>query len=57
MEELDAFVLALKAPFMKDVSKEIEHADRLIELSNAVLFETIEERIRGIALCSQFAAC
>lgn len=51
MEDLDAFVLALKAPFMEDVSKEIEHADRLIELSNAVLCETIEEKIRGIALC------
>jgi len=51
LEELDTLVLSLKAPFIEEVSKEIESPDRLIEISNDVLFETIEERIRGIALC------
>jgi tetratricopeptide (TPR) repeat protein len=51
LEELDMLVLSLKAPFIHKVSKEIENHDRLIEMSNEVLFETIEERIRGIALC------
>jgi len=51
IEELDRFVLALKAPFIEEVAKEIENPDRMIEISNEVLFETIEERIRGIALC------
>ncbi len=51
IEELDKFVLALKAPFIEEVSKKIENPNRMIEISNEVLFETIEERIRGIALC------
>ena len=51
IEELDRFVLALKAPFIENVSKVIENPDRMIEISNEVLFETIEERIRGFALC------
>jgi tetratricopeptide (TPR) repeat protein len=51
IEELDKFVLALKAPFIENVSKVIENPNRMIEISNEVLFETIEERIRGIALC------
>jgi len=51
LEELDTLVLSLKAPFMEEVSKEIESPDRMIEISNEVLFGTIEERIRGIALC------
>lgn len=51
IEELDTLVLSLKTPFIEEVSKEIESPDRMIEISNEVLFETIEERIRGIALC------
>ncbi len=51
LEELDTLVLSLKAPFIENVSKEIESPDRMIKISNEVLFETIEERIRGIALC------
>ncbi|KAF5430209.1 Tetratricopeptide (TPR) repeat containing protein [Candidatus Methanophagaceae archaeon] len=51
IEELDKFVLALKAPFIVEVSKVIENPNRIIEISNEVLFKTIEERIRGIALC------
>ena len=50
IEELDRLVLSLKAPFIEDVSKEIKNPNRMIEISNEVLFEAIEERIRGIAL-------
>ena len=50
MEELDTLVISLKAPFMEEVSKEIENSDRLIEIGDGVLFETIDDQIRGIAL-------
>jgi tetratricopeptide (TPR) repeat protein len=50
MEELDTLVISLKAPFMEVVSKEIENSDRLIEIGDGVLFETIDDQIRGIAL-------
>ena len=48
--DLDKSILSLEAPFMERVSKEIENPDRIITISNEVLFKTIEERIRGIAL-------
>ena len=50
MDELDMLVLSLKAPFMGEVSKEIGNSDRLIEIGDGVLFETIDDQIRGIAL-------
>ncbi|MHC1600693.1 MAG: tetratricopeptide repeat protein [Candidatus Methanospirareceae archaeon] len=50
MEDLDALVISLKAPFMGEVAKEIENSDRLIEIGDGVLFETIDDPIRGIAL-------
>jgi len=50
MEELDTLVLSLEAPFMGEVSEEIENSDRLIEIVDEVLFKTIDDQIRGIAL-------
>ena len=50
MGDLDTLVLSLKAPFMGEVSKEIENSDRLIEIVDEVLFKTIDDQIRGIAL-------
>ena len=50
MEDLDTLVISLKAPFMGEVAKEIENSDRLIEIGDGVLFETIDDQIRGIAL-------
>ncbi|MEA3281568.1 MAG: tetratricopeptide repeat protein [Euryarchaeota archaeon] len=50
MEELYTLVILLKAPFMRDVAKEIENSDRLIEIVDEVLFKTIDDQIRGIAL-------
>ncbi|RLG30412.1 hypothetical protein DRO03_04430, partial [Methanosarcinales archaeon] len=50
MEELDTLVISLKAQFMGEVAKEIENPDRLIEIVDEVLFKTIDDQIRGIAL-------
>ena len=50
MDELDTLVLSLKAPFMGAVAEEIENSDRLIEMVDEVLFKTIDDPIRGIAL-------
>jgi tetratricopeptide (TPR) repeat protein len=50
MEELDTLVISLKAPFMEEVAEEIENSDRLIEIGDDVLFKTIDDQIRGIAL-------
>jgi tetratricopeptide (TPR) repeat protein len=50
MEELDTRVISLKAPFMEEVAEEIENFDRLIEIVDEVLFKTIDDQIRGIAL-------
>jgi len=50
MGALDTLVLSLKAPFMEEVSKEIEKFDRLVEIVDEVLFKTIDEQTRGIAL-------
>ncbi|KAF5416529.1 MAG: Photosystem I assembly protein Ycf3 [Candidatus Methanogaster sp.] len=50
MEELDTRVLSLEAPFMGEVAEEIKNSDRLIEMVDEVLFKTIDDQIRGIAL-------
>ncbi len=50
MGDLDKLVISLKAPFMEEVAEEIKNSDRLIEIVDEVLFETIDDRIRGIAL-------
>ncbi|MEA1905808.1 MAG: tetratricopeptide repeat protein, partial [Euryarchaeota archaeon] len=49
-DDPDKLILSLEAPFMGDVSKEIENPDRMIAIVNEVLLKTMDERIRGIAL-------
>ena len=49
-DDIDKLILSLEAPFMEEVSKEIENPDRMIAIVNEVLVETLNERIRGIAL-------